>query len=55
MEELVKQVRSKGDADDEIMVQVNEKVEEWKVRCCPSKSENSLKIMKLWHEKLCCM
>ena len=26
------QVRTKGDADDEIMVQVNKKVEEWKVR-----------------------
>ena len=29
--DLLEQVRSKGDADDEIMVQVNDKVEQWKV------------------------
>ena len=31
VEDLMEQVRSKVDADDEIMVQVNNKVEEWKV------------------------
>jgi hypothetical protein len=32
LDDLNEQVKSKTDADDEIMVQVNNKVEEWKVR-----------------------
>lgn len=31
--DLLEQVKSKADMDDEIMVQVNDKVEEWKVKC----------------------
>ena len=32
VDELLMQVKSKADADDEIMAQVNYKVEEWKVK-----------------------
>lgn len=33
VDDLMEQVGNKADADDQIMVQVNNKVEEWKVRC----------------------